>query len=118
MACRKVRGRGVASGFWPNFGLKLSVAINVTSDGTINLIEGSTDIGGTRASIAMQAAEVLGIPAESVIPTVTDTDSVGYTVVTGGSRTAFATVYAAYEAVQDIRRRTIERAGRLWEVDS
>ena len=56
------RGRGVASGYWPNFGMKSSVVINVTADGTISLVEGSTDIGGTRASIAMQAAEVLGIP--------------------------------------------------------
>ena len=113
----KCRGRGVASGFWPNFGLKSSVSINVNSDGTISLVEGSTDIGGTRASIAMQAAEVLGIPAESVTPTVVDTDSVGYTDVTGGSRTAFATGYAAYEAAQDVKQQMIERAARLWEVD-
>ena len=111
------RGRGVASGYWPNFGMKSSVAINVTSDGTISLVEGSTDIGGTRASVAMQAAEVLGISAESVTPTVVDTDSVGYTDVTGGSRTAFATGYAAYEAAQDVKRQMIERAAKLWEVD-
>ena len=59
------------------------MTINVNADGTINLVEGSTDIGGTRASIAMQAAEVLGIPAESVNPSVVDTNSVGYTAVTG-----------------------------------
>ncbi len=112
------RGRGVASGYWPNFGMKSSVVINVTADGTISLVEGSTDIGGTRASIAMQAAEVLGIPAESVTPTVADTDSVGYTAVTGGSRTAFATGYAAYEAAQDVKQQMIERAAKLWEVDA
>ena len=111
-------GRGVASGYWPNFGMKSSVVINVTSDGTISLVEGSTDIGGTRAAIAMQAAEVLGIPAESVTPTVADTDSVGYTDVTGGSRTAFATGYAAYEAAQDVKQQMIERAAKLWEVDA
>ena len=112
------RGRGVASGYWPNFGMKSSVVINVTADGTISLVEGSTDIGGTRASIAMQAAEVLGIPAESVTPSVADTDSVGYTAVTGGSRTAFATGYAAYEAAQDVKQQMIERAAKLWEVDT
>ena len=62
------RGRGVASGFWFNIGLQSSAAISVHADGTIALVEGSTDIGGTRASIAMQAAEVLGIPAEDVHP--------------------------------------------------
>jgi CO/xanthine dehydrogenase Mo-binding subunit len=109
---------GVASGFWFNVGLKSSVSINVNPDGTISLVEGSTDIGGTRASIAMQAAEVLGIPAEAVYPTVVDTNSVGYTDVTGGSRTTFSTGYAAYEAAQDVKRQMVERAAKLWDVDS
>src|SRR5207247_180746 len=80
------RGRGVAVGFWFNVGLESSCSISVNADGTVNLVEGSTDIGGTRTSIAMQAAEVLGIAAEEVRPAVADTDSVGYTAVTGGSR--------------------------------
>jgi CO/xanthine dehydrogenase Mo-binding subunit len=81
------RGRGVASGFWFNVGFQSSVVINVNSDGTVNLIEGSTDIGGTRASIAMQAAEALEIPYEDVKPRVVNTDSIGYTdVARTGSR--------------------------------
>ena len=84
---RPNRGRGVASGFWFNVGFQSSVVINVNSDGTVSLVEGSTDIGGTRASIAMQAAEALGIPYEDVRPSVVGTDGVGYTDVTGGSRT-------------------------------
>jgi len=111
------RGRGVASGFWFNIGLKSSVSLNVNSDGTINLIEGSTDIGGTRTSIAMQAAEVLGISAEDINPYVVDTDSVGYTGVTGGSRTTFATGYAAIEAANDVVRQMKIFAANLWEVD-
>ena len=95
-----------------------AAASRVNDDGTINLVEGSTDIGGTRASIAMQAAEVLGIAAEDVRPTVADTDSVGYTAVTGGSRTTFATGWAAYEAAQDVKRQMIERAATVWEVDA
>ena len=112
------RGRGLAIGFWFNVGLQSSASIAVNADGTINLVEGSTDIGGTRASLAMQAAEVLGIPAEDVHPTVVDTDSVGYTDVTGGSRVAFATGWAAYEAAQDVKRQMIERAALTWDVDS
>ena len=111
------RGRGVASGFWFNIGLQSSAAISVQADGTISLVEGSTDIGGTRASIAMQAAEVLGIPAEDVDPSVGDTDSVGYTFLTGGSRTTFATGWAAYECAQDIKQKMIERAASIWDVD-
>lgn len=109
------RGRGVAIGYWFNVGLPSSVNISVNADGTVNLVEGSTDIGGTRTSIAMQAAEVLGIDAEAVRPTVVDTDSVGYTGVTGGSRTTFATGWAAYEAAQDVMRQMKERAAKIWE---
>jgi CO/xanthine dehydrogenase Mo-binding subunit len=112
------RGRGVAIGFWFNVGLASSCTISVNADGTANLVEGSTDIGGTRTSIAMQAAEVLGITAEDVRPTVVDTDSIGYTAVTGGSRTTFATGWAAYEAAQDVVRQMQERAAKLWQVDA
>jgi CO/xanthine dehydrogenase Mo-binding subunit len=112
------RGRGVAVGFWFNVGLPSSCTISVNADGTVNLVEGSTDIGGTRTSIAMQAAEVLGIPAEDVRPTVVDTDSVGFTAVTGGSRVTFATGWAAYEAAQDVTRQLKERVAKLWETDA
>ena len=111
------QGRGVASGFWFNVGMASSASISVNADGTIGLVEGSTDIGGTRASISMQAAEVLGIPAEDVRPSVADTDSVGYTFLTGGSRTTFATGWAAYECAQEVKRKMIERAGQIWEKD-
>ncbi len=111
------RGRGVASGYWVNAGLTSSVTARLNGDGTVTLQEGSTDIGGTRTSIAMQLAEVLGIPVEDVIPSVADTDSVGYTEVTGGSRVTFATGWAAYNAGQAIRSQLIEQAAEVWKVD-
>src|SRR5690606_34187018 len=83
-------------------------------DGTVNLIEGSTDIGGTRASLAMQLAETLGIPYENIKPSVVDTDSIGHNDVTGGSRTTFASGLACFEAGMDIRRQMIARAAKLW----
>ena len=110
------RGRGVALGFWFNGG-GTSVAIaNVNPDGSVTLVEGSPDIGGTRTSIAMHLAEALGIPAEEVTPMVVDTDAIGHTDGTGGSRTTFATGFAAYEAAQDIKRQMVERAARFWEI--
>ena len=112
------QGRGVAVGFWFNIGFDSAVNLAVNADGTVNLTEGSTDIGGTRASIAMQAAEVLGISAEDIRPTVVDTDSIGYTAVTGGSRTTFATGWAAYEAAQSVKQQMIERAANIWEVEA
>jgi len=112
------QGRGVAVGFWFNVGLESSCTLNVNTNGTVNLVEGSTDIGGTRTSIAMQAAEVLGIPAEDILPEVVDTDSVGFTSVTGGSRTTFATGWAAHDAAQKVVTEMKARAAKLWSVEA
>ncbi|MBI1345562.1 molybdopterin-dependent oxidoreductase [bacterium] len=109
------RGRGIATGFWFNVGLKSSVTATLNLDGKVSLLEGSTDIGGTRTSIAMQFAETLGIPCEDVHPSVVDTDSIGYTDVTGGSRTTFSTGIAAVNAANDIKQQLIERAAIHWQ---
>ncbi len=111
----KNRGRGVAMGYWGNAGMQSSAIINVNSNGAISLITGSVDIGGTRAALAMQAAEVLGLAATDVHPSVADTDSVGYTGVTGGSRTAFSTGIAVIKAAEDVKAQMIKRAALLWE---
>ncbi len=65
----------------------------------------------------MQLAESLGIPYESVKPQVTDTDSVAYNDVTGGSRTTFATGYAAYELGQKLKNVMLQRIADLWETE-
>jgi xanthine dehydrogenase molybdenum-binding subunit len=111
------RGRGVAAGFWFNYGGKSSASASVNGDGTVNLVEGSVDIGGTRTTIAMQLAETLQIGVSEVKPMVGDTDSVGYTEGTYGSRTTFATGWAAYELGKAIIERLKQRAAELWEVE-
>jgi xanthine dehydrogenase molybdenum-binding subunit len=114
----KYRGRGVASGFWGNNTGPSSAVATVNPDGTVNLAEGSPDIGGTRSSVSLQLAEVLGIPVEDVHPQVVDTDSIGFTSNTGGSSVTFKTGFAAYTAAQDVRQQMIERAAKIWNVDS
>ncbi|MDA1347768.1 MAG: xanthine dehydrogenase family protein molybdopterin-binding subunit [Chloroflexi bacterium] len=111
------RGRGVASGFWMNGGGAACATANVNYDGTVNLVIGSMDIGGTRPAAAQQFAEVLGMPVEDVHPQVGDTESIGYTSMTGGSGAAFKTGWASYEAGQDVKRQMLERAAILWETD-
>ena len=111
------RGRGVASGYWGNWGGKSSVSASVNADGQVNLVEGSTDIGGSRTSIAMQLAETLGISEQDVKPYVVDTDSVAYNDVTGGSRTTFGTGWAVYELGLKLKEEMIERVAELWEVE-
>ncbi len=111
----KLRGRGVASGFWFNAGFQSSATVNINTDGTASVVTGSTDIGGTRTSCAMIAAEVLGLKAEEVHPVVADTESIGHTDMTGGSRVTFATGYAVYEAAQDAVNQLKQRAATLWK---
>jgi CO/xanthine dehydrogenase Mo-binding subunit len=111
------RGRGVAAGFWFNGTGPACATASVNADGTVSLVEGSPDIGGSRASMAIQVAEVLGIPAEDVHPTIGDTDSVGYTSLTAGSGATFKSGWAVYEAAHDIKQQLLQRAARIWDVD-
>ena len=110
------QGRGVAAGFWFNIGGQSSVTLNMNPDGTGTIIEGSPDIGGSRASMQMMAAEVLGIPLEKLKPVVADTDTLPYSATTGGSRTTFATGMAVIESAEQVVAQAKERAASLWNV--
>ncbi|MFZ0888906.1 MAG: xanthine dehydrogenase family protein molybdopterin-binding subunit [Candidatus Binataceae bacterium] len=109
------RGRGVASGFWFNVGMQSSAIVNIHTDGTASVVTGSPDIGGTRTSCAMIAAEVLGLNVEDVRPIVTDTDSIGHTDLSAGSRVTFATGMTVYQAAQDALKQLKERVAKLLE---
>jgi CO/xanthine dehydrogenase Mo-binding subunit len=109
------QGRGVACGFWFNIGGESSAAVHVDADGGATVVSSNPDIGGSRASMAMMAAETLGLPIERVRATIADTTSIGYSDLTGGSRVTFATgmavVQAAQKVVDDLRR----RAALTWD---
>jgi len=109
-------GRSIAAGFWFNAGMNSTVVINMNPDGTAVVVEGSPDIGGSRASMAMMAAEELGIPVEKIKPVVADTDAIGLNSTTGGSRTTFATGMAIIEAAQDVVKQMKDRAASVWNV--
>ncbi|MCC6167001.1 MAG: xanthine dehydrogenase family protein molybdopterin-binding subunit [Caldilineaceae bacterium] len=113
----KHRGRGVASGFWFNGSNQTSVSANVNPDGTVNLLEGSTDIGGTRASAAMMLAETLGIAAEDVTPRLGDTDTVGITGGTGGSSVTFKIGWSTYTLGLALREKVQGMLADYWEVE-
>jgi xanthine dehydrogenase molybdenum-binding subunit len=110
------RGRGVAMGYWGNWGATSSCTISVNGDGTANLVSGSVDLSGTRTTVAMQAAEVLGLPVEKFRSIVADTDGIGYSETSAGSRTTFATGIAAVEAARDVLQQMCARAALLWGV--
>lgn len=110
------QGRGVAAGFWFNIGGQSSVTVNMHPDGTGTIIEGSPDIGGSRASMQMMAAETLGIELDKLKPIVADTDTLPYSATTGGSRTTFATGMAVIEASEKVIAEVKQRAAALWNV--
>jgi CO/xanthine dehydrogenase Mo-binding subunit len=109
--------RGVAAGFWFNVGADSSAASHVGEDGSVTVISGNPDIGGSRASLALMAAEELGVDYDRVRPVIADTASIGFNFVTGGSRVTFATGLAVVNSVRDMIRELKVRAAKIWNVD-
>jgi CO/xanthine dehydrogenase Mo-binding subunit len=110
------QGRGVASGFWFNVGGDTCAMLNLGEDGSVTLVAGTPDIGGSRASLAMMAAEELGVALEQVRPVIGDTSTLGYNFLTGGSRVTFSSGMAVVEAARDMVRQLRERAAKIWEI--
>src|SRR6266478_1242619 len=98
----KNQGRGIASGYWFNGGGESSASVQINADGTILVATGSVDVGGSRASMALMAAETFGVDYNQVRAIVADTASIGYTHVTGGSRVTFATGMAVVDSCKKL----------------
>jgi CO/xanthine dehydrogenase Mo-binding subunit len=113
---KKGQGRGLAAGFWFNIGGESTAQVHVNEDGSVTAASGSPDIGGSRASIGMMVAEVLGVPATTVRTIVADTASIGFTHVTGGSRVTFATGMAATQAAEKVVEDLKKRAAMTWDI--
>ena len=110
------QGRGVAAGFWFNFGGQTCVSLNVNIDGTVALSVGTPDIGGSRASMCLMAAEELGIPYDKVRAIVADTSSLGYNDISEGSRVTFSTGLATISAARDAVTKLCARAAKIWGI--
>ena len=111
------QGRGAASGFWFNGAGDSGANVAVNADGTVTIATGSPDIGGTRASMAIMAAETLGIDYDLIQSSVVDTETVPYCHVTGGSRVTYATGLAVIDACEQIIGDLRARAALIWDVD-
>ncbi len=111
------QGRGIAAGWWVNHGGESTVMVSINEDGSAVVATGNPDIGGSRASMAMMAAEVLQLPMQKVRPIVADTASIGYSMLTGGSRTTFATGRAVCEAAAEVVEILKSRAAMMWGVE-
>ncbi len=110
------QGRGIASGFWFNIGGETTVQLQLNEDGTLNLMAGTPDIGGLRASLCMMTAEELGVTVDSIRPLIADTGSLGYNFLTGGSRSTFSGGIAVVDAAGQVINQVCSRAAKLWDL--
>ena len=112
----KNMGRGMACGFWFNFGGQTCVDVNVTPDGNVTVAVGTIDVGGSRAALAMAVAEELGVKYDNVRVIVADTSSLGHNDMTDGSRGTFSSSMAAVDATRKAVSVLKERAAKTWEI--
>ncbi|HSF95067.1 MAG TPA: molybdopterin cofactor-binding domain-containing protein, partial [Thermohalobaculum sp.] len=110
------QGRGIACGFWFNIGGDTCVTMNVNEDGSVALMVGNPDIGGSRASMALMAAEKLGVDPARIRPMVGDTNSLGFNFLTAGSRTTFAVGKATHDASAKVIEELKKRAAATWKI--
>ncbi|HEY6364038.1 MAG TPA: xanthine dehydrogenase family protein molybdopterin-binding subunit [Candidatus Binatia bacterium] len=105
MSGPKKHGIGMALGGYP-FRPGLGAAtIRVNPDGTAHLLVGVTDIGtGAKSTMAIIAAEALGISLSQIQVTNGDTDVTPYSVGESGSRTTPFTGPAVIAAAEDVRK--------------
>ena len=110
------QGRGMACGFWFNFGGQTCTDINIGIDGTVTLTVGTIDVGGSRAALSLVAAEELGVPYSQIKCNIADTGSLGHNDMTDGSRGTFsssmATVFACRNAIKVLR----DRAAKMMDI--
>jgi len=111
------QGRGVASGFWFNAGGESSAQVNIAEDGSVTVITGHPDIGGSRASTANITAELLGIPYSKVQVLIGDTSTIGFSNLTGGSRVTYASAMVVTQSTQAVIKQLRERAAKIWKID-
>ena len=111
------QGRGVASGYWFNAGGESSAQMSVNEDGTIVVMTGHPDIGGSRASTANIAAELLGIDHSKIQVLIGDTSSIGFSNLTGGSRVTFASAMVVTQSAEKVIKTLCERAAKIWKIE-
>ena len=114
----KNQGRGVASGFWFNAGGESSAQVNIAEDGSVTVITGHPDIGGSRASTANITAELLGIHYDKVQVLIGDTSTIGFSNLTGGSRVTYASAMVVTQSTQGVIKQLRERAAKIWKIDA
>jgi CO/xanthine dehydrogenase Mo-binding subunit len=102
---------GVASGWWPCFGVETGAYLKLNADGTGTIITGAQENGtGSVMALPLYAAEVLGMDPSQFSITYQDTDAAPWDMGSSGSQTTFNAGRAVIEAAADVRRQLLEAA--------
>ena len=108
-------GIGMASGGWPGGTEPAAAACRLENDGSLTVIVGSVDLTGSDTSMALIAAEGLGMPTSSVNVAHDNTDTMPYAGGTGGSKTTYTVGAAVLRAAQDARQQILDIAAEMLE---
>jgi CO/xanthine dehydrogenase Mo-binding subunit len=110
-------GWGVAVGEWTNGAGPGSAICSLGEDGIVKVFNGSMDITGTDTAMAQMAAEVVGVPFETVRVVRGDTDSAPYATGSGGSVVLFSMGNAVKRAAEDLRDKMLALAAEHLETE-
>src|SRR5206468_2055335 len=72
---------------------------------------------GSRASTANIAAELLGIDYSRINVLIGDTNSIGFSNLTGGSRVTFAPAMVVTQSAEKVIKQLCSRAAKIWKID-
>lgn len=111
---QRTPGTGIAVGGWPVGYSGAEALCRVDSDGTVRVEVGIVDISGVTSSLALVAAEAMGVSPEQVQLHTTDTEG-AYGPYSGGSQVTYSTAGAVHEAVMAAKRQLVRLAAERFE---
>jgi CO/xanthine dehydrogenase Mo-binding subunit len=111
-------GIGVAIGGWQGGTEPAAALCRLEMDGTFTVVVGSVDVSGSDASMALIAAEGLGLPATSVDVAHDSTDSMPYSGLSAGSKTTYTVGAAVLAAARDARSQLFAIAAEMLEASA
>ncbi len=108
-------GYGIAVGGWPGGTEPAAAACRLEKDGTMTVVLGSVDLTGSDTSMALIAAEGLGVSTSTVNVAHANTDTMPYSGGTGGSKTVYSLGPAVLAAARDARNQILTIASEMLE---
>src|SRR5260221_9292315 len=108
-------GIGIAAGSWPGGTEPAAAACRLESDGTITVIVGTVDLTGSDTTLSLIAAQVLGMPVDSVNTAHDNTDTMPYSGGTGGRKNTPTMGASLLTAAQDARKQNFKIASHKLE---